>query len=337
MPPAYADLPIVDLDDPNSRDELSRGLFETGFLLLRDHVVPRDLLDGVRRTTLEFMARPIEEKASYRGFLRGWSPYGSESGAAGYGEDSDQMDLCQKYSMGRTVTESERAEYPDYFGAPEAEVYFEPNVFPDPEMARLWQDYYARMDAICLRLLDRVREELGLGRDAWAALASHPVSVMRMLAYPEESGGLRMGAHYDDTLITVLHQSVPENGFAALEVMLPGDDTWVPVEPTDEYFVVNVGEALTFISGGRVRATRHRVVAAPDGQAEGSARTSIVHFFLPNWNARLWPAEEPGLDAQMTRFDRPEIREPDGSIIYHKALSQSLDRVGHPREPGSSD
>lgn len=327
----FAELPIVDLDEPNANDELERGLFDTGFFLVRDHVVPREVLDGVRRTTHAFLARPEEEKEHYRGFLRGWAAYGTESGAAGYGEDSAVMDLCQKYSMGRTASPEEREADPAYFAAPEAETYFEPNRFPNAEMARLWQDYYDRMDGICLQLLDLVRRDLGLDHAAWDAVASHPVSVLRFLAYPDAAGGLRMGAHYDDTLITVLHQSVPENGFAALEVMLPGEEEWHAVEPSDDMLVVNVGEALTFISGGRVRATRHRVVGAPADQATGSARSCLVHFFLPNWNARLWPAKEPGLDAQLTRFNRPEIREPDGSVIYHKALSQSLDRVEHPQ------
>lgn len=327
----YADLPLVDLDEPNANDALKRGLFETGFFLVRDHVISRDLLEGVRRTTLDFMARPVEEKQPYRGFLRGWAPYSSESGAAGYGEDSEARDLCQKYSMGRSVTPEERAGDPDYFDAPEARVFFEPNRFPEPEMGRLWQAYYERMDGLCLRLLDLVRQDLDLDHKAWHAVASHPVSVLRFLAYPDDTADLRMGAHYDDSLITVLHQSVPKSGFAALQVMLPGEDEWHAVQPSDDVLVVNVGEALTFISGGRVRATRHRVVGPPEGQTEGSARTSLVHFFLPNWNAKLWPAEEPGLDAQLTRFNRPELREPDGSVIYHKAIGQSLDRVEHPK------
>ena len=37
------------------------------------------------------------------------------------------------------------------------------------------------------------------------------------------------------------------------------------------------------------------------------------------------------MDAQLTRFNRPELREPDGSVIFHKAVSQTLERVEHPQ------
>jgi len=326
-----ADLPIVDLDDPSPGRALERGLFETGFFLLRDHVIPRALLDRVRATTVDFLGRPEEEKQRVRGSLRGWAPYLSESAAAGYGEDSAERDACEKYSMGSIATAAERAALPAYYCAPEAEVYFEENVFPNDAMKQAWTEYYRRMDALCLRVLDLVRGALGLTPKVWDAVASHPMSILRFLDYPDHAGGIRMGAHYDDTLLTVLHQSVPKNGFAALQVMLSGEDAWHAVEPSDDVFVVNIGEALTYISGGRAVATRHRVVGPPPELARGSERTSLVHFFLPNWNARLWPAHEKGIDHQLTRFDRPELQEPDGSVLYYKAMEITLEGLTRPK------
>jgi len=326
-----ADLPIVDIDQEDPSSELSRGLFETGFFLLRDHVIPRELLDRVRSSTLEFLDRPETEKQRLRGALRGWAPYRSESAPSGYGEDSALRDACQKYSMGSSATAAQRAADPAYYCAPEAATYLEENVFPNADMKAAWEAYYARMDQLCLRLLDLIRRALGLTSEVWASVASRPVSVLRFLDYPDESGGIRMGAHYDDTLLTVLHQSVPRNGFAALQVMLPGQNEWHSVEPSDDVFVVNVGEPLTYISGGRVVATRHRVIAPPPERADGSARTSLVHFFLPNWNARLWPAAGKAIDPQMTRFDHPDVREPDGSVLFYKAMRATLEGLTHPR------
>ena len=330
------DLPIVDIDDLNPGKELSRGLFETGFFLLRDHVIPRELLDRVRASTLAFLARPEADKQRVRGSLRGWAPYRSESAASGYGEDSDERDACEKYSMGRQPTAEERAADPAYYGDPEARIYFEDNVFPNAEMEASWTEYYRRMDALSLRLLDLVRRQLGLTPEVWESVASHPMSVLRFLAYPDHSqgpdhaSGIRMGAHYDDTLLTVLHQSVPTNGFAALQVMLPGEDEWRSVKPSDDVFVVNIGEALTYISGGRAVATRHRVVGPPSEHRAGSARTSLVHFFLPNWNARLWPAAGKAIDHQLTRFDHPDLLEPDGSVVYYKAMRATLEGLTRP-------
>lgn len=317
------DLPLVDLEaEPSGDPELRRGLFETGFFLLRDHVIPRHLLDQVRETTLAFMEKPDEAKRRWHGPMRGWVPFRDESASAGFGygeAGGEQGDACQKYSMGPIVSRAARAADPARREVPAGAHYFAPNVFPNEEMRAAWEAYYRRMEALCTRMLEAVRIALGLPAASWRALTSDPVSVLRFLDYPDLAGGIRMGAHLDDTLITVLHQSVPANGFAALQVRLPGEDGWRSVTPSDDVFVVNVGETLTFLSGGRVVATRHRVVAAPPGLAEGSARTSLVYFHLPNWDARMRPAKWNGPRGQRTRFDREELREPDGSVVFYKA------------------
>jgi isopenicillin N synthase-like dioxygenase len=327
-----AELPLVDLDRPSADADLRRGLLVTGFFLLRDHVVPRRLLDDVRRTTLEFLARSDRDKEPFRRPMRGWAPERSESASAGYGDgDASVMDLCQKYSMGPVVSAAARAADPDYFDDPRAESYFAPNVFPDDAMRSCWEEYYGHMEGLSARLLDRVRGLLGLRAGAWDSMTSSPVSVLRFLSYPDHAGGIRMGAHYDDTLLTIFHQSVPASRFAALEVALPGDTQWRSVLPSDGVFVVNVGEALTYLSGGCVRATKHRVVGAPADRALGSARTSLAHFHLPNWNARLRPARVEGMDSslgrQSTRFNYAELLEPDGSVLFYEGNQRAVGKL----------
>lgn len=320
------DLPRVDLDAPHGTDELEQGLFETGFFLLADHVIPRPLLDAVRRSTLDFMARPEDEKARVQGPLRGWSALRAESAAANYSaeEGSATQDVCEKFTMGALVTPEMRDADPAYYDDPDGAWYFGENLFPDDAMRASWQAYYTQVQELSARLVDVVRQALGLAEGVWESIASRPPSVLRFLAYPNYAGGVRMGAHYDSTLLTVLHQSVPENGFAALQVQLPGDDEWRSVAPSDDVFVVNIGEALTYLSGGRVVATKHRVVGPPEGSAAGSARTSLVHFHLPNWNARLLPTLPREGDAKLTRLDAPDLREPDGSILYYKAQRREI-------------
>ena len=326
------DLPVVDLDDDPNSPELRRGLFETGFFLLQDHVIPRPLLDGVRAKTLEFMAKPNEEKQALRGSLRGWTPLGAESATAGYGDGkAGEMDACQKYSMGPIISRVMRDANPDYYDDPVAARYFEENVFPNAGMQSLWEEYYRAMKALCHRLLDAIKETLGLPKSAWLEQIDKPVSVMRFLEYPAVSQNIRMGAHFDDTLVTVLHQNVPESGFAGLQVQLPGENEWRSVPPSDDVFVVNTGETLTYLSDGVVRATKHRVVAPPAEQVAGSARTSLCYFHLPNWNARLVPATVEGMDAsvgkQSTSFHLEELLEPDGSVMFYKAQARSLGKL----------
>ena len=320
------ELPLVDLEAAGGSAELRQALFETGFFRLADHVIPRSLLDDVRRATLAFLARPEDEKRRYQARMRGWAAFGSESVAAGYGVAGEPAgaDACEKFSMGFPVTPALRQAEPAHFDDARAALFFRANLFPDDRMEGLWADYYARMQRLCGRLVAAASEALGLPAGVWDAHHTHPPSLLRFLAYPDHGEGIRMGAHYDDTLFTVLHQSVPENGFGALQVQLPGEEGWQSVEPGDDVFVVNVGEALTFLSGGRIVATKHRVVGPPDERAQGSARTSLAHFYLPNWNARLRPSLERLPDARRTRIDTPEAQEPDGSVIPYKLQQRQV-------------
>lgn len=331
MSERIADLPLVDLDE-HPGEELRRGLFETGFFLLQDHVIPRPLLDGIREKTLAFMALPEDQKSKFSGTLRGWAPFRSESAAAGYGDgEVGEGDACQKFSMGPIVTPEMRAADPDYYNDPNGKLYLQDNIFPDDEMRSIWEEYYRRMNELCTRLLDAVQTTLELEPGTWGEQTSSPVSVMRFLDYPDLAEGIRMAAHYDDTLLTILHQSVPENGFAALQVMLPGETEWHSVVPSDDVFVVNVGETLTYMSGSRVLATKHRVVAPPSGMSKGSARSSIGYFHLPNWDARLWPTEVEGMDASLgkhaSKFNFDDLLEPDGSVLFYKSQTRAIEKL----------
>ncbi|MGI9473519.1 MAG: 2OG-Fe(II) oxygenase family protein [Rubripirellula sp.] len=322
MSESHVDLPLVDLDSETGHDALEKALYETGFFLLADHVIPRELLDGVRRTTNEFLQQPVEVKRRYHmeGRTRGWTGFDSESVGAGYGIENDHgdADACEKFSMGPIVTQEMRDANPEYYNDPAARWYFQDNLFPNKEMEAKWSEYYERMQNLCVRLVDMVRDCLDLPADAWAEYNSLPPSVLRLNAYPDSDRSIRMGAHRDDSLITILHQSMPNNGFAALQIQLPGETTWRSVPPSDRHFVVNIGEPLTYLSGGRVVATRHRVVGPPADQVVGSSRTSLVHFYVPNWNSRLKPLLQP-TGGQKTQYDAPELREADGTVSYSKA------------------
>jgi isopenicillin N synthase-like dioxygenase len=229
--------------------------------------------------------------------------------------------------MAPIVTPGMRASDPTFYDDPVGAWYARDNVFPTDEMRALWEEYYRRVQRVSGKVLDLIRKALGLPDGAWDGVASRPASMLRFQAYPDRGGGIRMGAHTDDSLLTVLHQSVPESGFAALQVELPGEDTWRSVPPSDDVFVCNVGESLAYLTGGRVLATRHRVIAPPEGRAAGSARTSLVHFFHPNWNAPLRPSLPKAAGGSSTKFDNPTLREPDGSVPFYRVQQGPLEAL----------
>jgi isopenicillin N synthase-like dioxygenase len=327
-----ADLPIVDLGSSLASDALRRGLLETGFFYLRDHEIPDELLESVREVTAAFYALPLEEKQKHEGFLRGYVALRAEDTESGFGTgEYGGGDLCEKYTMGYDPTAADRGEAPGYYDAPEAGTYFGPNVFPNPDFARVWVEYFGHMQALSRRLMAAVRATLGLPTDAWECGVDRPADVMRFLHYPEvASEGLRMAAHYDDNLLTLLHQSTPENGFAALEVMLPREDVWRPVEPDDRYFVVNVGDSLMYLTEGRAIATKHRVVNPPPEKIAGGARTSLVFAHLPNWNCPLRPVAPAVIDHSLGQarddFGVDALRDPDGTVPYYRLQQRESQR-----------
>lgn len=323
---ATADLPIVHLGRDLASDALRRGLVATGFFYLRDHEIPPDLLGAVREQTMRFFARPLAEKRRYEGFLRGFAALRAEDTESGFGTgEYGGGDLCEKYTMGHQPTAAERAADPAYWDAPEAQTFYGENVFPDEEFARVWCSYFAHLQELSRRLMAAVRATLGLPASQWASSVDRPADVLRFLSYPEvESAGPRMAAHYDDNLLTLLHQSRPENGFSALQVMLPGEDVWRSVEPDDRFFVVNVGDSLMYLTGGRAIATKHRVVNPPPERLAGGARTSVVFFHLPNWNCPLRPVVPGPIDHALgqarSAFGMDALRDPDGTIPYYRLL-----------------
>jgi len=325
---ASADLPIVDLGDGLKSDGLRRGLLETGFFYLRDHEISAALLEAVRDETAKFFSLPVSEKRKYEGFMRGFAALRAEDIESGFGTgEYGGGDLCEKFTMGHEPTAGEQAEAPGYYDDPEARDFFAPNLFPNEEFGRVWRSYFEHMAKLSLRLMDAVRATLGLPPNEWKQSLDRPADILRFLGYPEvASEGLRMAAHYDDNLLTLLHQSTPANGFSALQVMLPGEDQWRSVEPDDRFFVVNVGDSLMYLTGGQAIATKHRVLNPPEDKIAGGARTSIVFFHLPNWNCPLRPIVPDVIDHSLGQaredFGFDALRDPDGTIPYYRLLQR---------------
>jgi isopenicillin N synthase-like dioxygenase len=84
--------------------------------------------------------------------------------------------------------------------------------------------------------------------------------------------------HVDTGFLTLLAQ----DDVAGLQAQHPGGE-WVDVPPAEGLLAVNFGEILERLSGGRIRATRHRVIGW------GSERRSIPFFYEPRADAEFRP------------------------------------------------
>jgi isopenicillin N synthase-like dioxygenase len=96
-------------------------------------------------------------------------------------------------------------------------------------------------------------------------------------------------AHVDSGLVTLLAQ----DGVAGLQAR-GADGAWVDVPPEEGTLAVNFGKLLESWTGGRIKATEHRVI----GQASpaGRERCSVPFFYEPRVDAEIAPLPLPGVD-----------------------------------------
>lgn len=205
----------------------------------------------------------------------------------------------------------------------------EPNVWPDekifPSRPRLEQ-LYAELQALASKLLSLLAMSLGKPPDFFAHYLEDSLSTLRLLHYPpaaaetkaeldanadqygsvpatpppepDEPVKLSCTPHTDSGILTLLHQDAT----GGLEVQ-DSSGKWVPAPYIPESLVVNIGDLMAKVSGGRFVATMHRVRApqkrpiSVDRNGIASARFgrfSVPFFFEPGENCVVRPVDDNG-------------------------------------------
>lgn len=151
-------------------------------------------------------------------------------------------------------------------------------------------------------------------------------TILRFLHYPgsHAASRIRAGAHSDYGSLTLLFRLPGQPG---LEILTPkGDWEVVPVQPAgtedDEVppILVNIGDLLSYWTGGLLKSTVHRVVGYSEGEEvtpEGRAgdRYSIAFFCHPCRDIELVPVPSDTV--------RKQIRERQGKHIEAHAASEN--------------
>ncbi|SGY13651.1 BQ5605_C010g05931 [Microbotryum silenes-dioicae] len=176
---------------------------------------------------------------------------------------------------------------------------------------------------------------MALDSDEWKHLrASVDESfwVMRCIGYPplpKDAKGVSCGAHKDYGCYTLLHtDSTP----GALQVFLPSEQgaseengvrgSWIPADPIQDAFVVNIGSMWEIWSAGLYKATIHRVL-----HKSPNYRVSIPFFFEPNFDAVIKPlpaALKLRDEAAGALKDGPEPTAHADSVIYGEFLRSKV-------------
>ncbi len=265
-------LPVVSLADymhgaPKARTAMVRtlgdALGEWGFCAVGDTGVREGLIQEVYAALREVFAQSDSEKA--RGAIpgsmgnRGYIGRGRE-----HAKGQTVGDLKEFWHVGRDLPELGDAGR---------------NAWPAHATFRaLSTELYDSLDGVALHLLAAIAESLALPAQTFAGMVQGGNSILRLIHYPPlrdlyTPGAVRAAAHEDINMLTLLCEST----HAGLE-LLASDGTWQSVATPTGHLIVDTGDMMQRMTGGRMKSTTHRVVNPPTGDTE---RYSIPFFAHP--------------------------------------------------------
>jgi len=271
------ELPVIDLslaDNPATSAAFHRNLAHIarniGFFHVIGHGISEAEIRAIREQTYAFFALPQAAKDKID---MEWSPHFRGYTAAGVERTRQRPDYREQIDLG--------AELPVHPVTPDSPAWRRlhgPNQWPEglPGFRETVLHWQARLREVALRLLHAFLIALEQPANALDALLSGPPEhLLKLIHYPGSADPAKqqgVGAHKDAGILTLLLQ----DKVGGLQVETGGG--WIDVPPTENAFVVNIGEILELATNGYLRATPHRVKTPP----AGVDRYSIAYFISPS-------------------------------------------------------
>ena len=271
-------IPVVDLSDFLSGEENRKQKFvqqlggayeEIGFVAVKNHGIPDQLITDLYHYVEEFFSLPTETKLKYEkpelAGQRGYTSFGRE-----HAKGSDAPDLKEFFQFGQTVEDNDpvKTEYPENIIVKEV-----------PQFTPTLLSAYKNFERSGRSLLKAIALYLGLEENYFEQYVHNGNSILRAIHYPpitqEPKSAIRAEQHEDINLITLLVGASADG----LEI-LSKQNEWVPVTSLPEQIVVNVGDMLQRLTNNKLKSTTHRVVNPPR-EKWGSSRYSIPFFLHP--------------------------------------------------------
>lgn len=271
-------IPVVDLADFLSGDPerksnfvsaLGKAYEDVGFVSVKNHGIPDELISTLYQKVQQFYKLPAEEKKRYEieglAGQRGYTSFGKE-----HAKGSDAPDLKEFFQYGQTVPEgvTSSEDYPENVQVPSVEGFND-----------TLQQTYRAFEKSGFALLRAIALYLGLEENYFDEHVEHGNSILRAIHYPpilkEPASAIRAEQHEDINLITLLVGASADG----LEI-LDRSGKWVPVTSLPEQIVVNVGDMLQRLTNNKLKSTTHRVVNPPR-ELWATSRFSMPFFLHP--------------------------------------------------------
>lgn len=276
-------IPSVDLaeflsGDPKRKaafvQDLGKAYEEVGFVAVKNHGVPDELIADLYKYVQEFFSLPSEQKKNYEipelAGQRGYTSFGKE-----HAKGSDAPDLKEFFQYGQIPRDNyKEEEYP-----PNVQVNQIPAFNPTMEAA------YRALEKSGTALLQAIALYLGLDEHYFDNYVYNGNSILRSIHYPpitsEPKSAIRAEQHEDINLITLLVGASADG----LQILTKQNE-WVGVTSLPEQIVVNVGDMLQRLTNNKLRSTTHRVVNPPR-ELWHTSRFSIPFFLHPKSSMSL--------------------------------------------------
>ncbi|GLJ43952.1 hypothetical protein SUGI_0916260 [Cryptomeria japonica] len=257
----FQELPLVDMSEPphQQKQKISAACQEWGFFQVVNHGIHLDVVENARKAARGFFELPVEEK------LKWAREEGKTDQIAGYGR-----------------TEGFRGQYSDWMDSLYA------FLAPDSLKARhLWPstptDYRESIEELgkestklMTHFLSIISEDLGMPSDCLGKEFAGYNLFYRANYYPpcpHPDKVLGTHAHTDHGAITIL---VQDNVCDGLQVEKKNGG-WISVAPVPGALVINLGESLVKLCGGKYRIALHRGVVTN----KTTAMTLVLHLDPP--------------------------------------------------------
>ncbi|KAK7040662.1 hypothetical protein VNI00_009568 [Paramarasmius palmivorus] len=285
----WAELITIDLSHygtPEGNKKLAEQLIyalrEKGFFYVKNFNISQERVDRQFALGREFYELPVEEKSKY-------TPEGLDQGKFnGY------------VPAGRYIINSETGlrDRTEIYNIPKFNGFF-PHNHP-----QIIQDNIKEIEEFARSLHSEVLDPLfvllaialELPEDTFTKLHQYPVKSEDHLRYMKynkydaadnEKLGNWVPGHTDLGSFTLLFRQP----VAGLQIKLHDSNEWKWVKPQDATLTVNACDALSFLTGGYVKSTIHRVAVPPKDQQHVD-RLGLLYFSRPHNDVRLSTIKE---------------------------------------------
>lgn len=248
--------------------EIDQAAREVGFITIKGHGVPADLISRMQQVTEKYFDLSEEKKNEIimdKDYPYGYSGFGGESLYKGYSNAVAQPDPKESFCIGPNNPAA---------GMPAIKWPSQPK-----EFTPVWTEYYQNMENLAAHILSIFALALNLPENWFADKITRHRSALRALNYPAlpkplPAGQVRAGAHTDYGSITILLQ----DAVGGLQVKNRNDE-WVDATPMSGAYVINLGDLMARWTNDRWVSTLHRVVQPPQAVNLPPKRRQSIAFF----------------------------------------------------------